>query len=82
MDAGFSVTGDLAQRAEAEMAAIFADWIVARGLGGGLSSPQAMAQLILSALKGMKSDATDLEDYRTREALLADVLARALQPGA
>lgn len=80
MDAGFSVTGELARQAEEEMAGIFADWIATRRLGDGLSSAQALGKLILSALKGLKSDASDLAEYRARQVLLAAILAKALHP--
>lgn len=78
LDAGTSVTADMAAEAEAEMAGIFADWVAARGLGQGVGSPQGLGQMILAALKGLKSDARGLEDYRARQAVLAAVLARAL----
>jgi AcrR family transcriptional regulator len=78
MDAGFSVTGDLAAAGEAQMVAAFADWLSRRKLPDGVGTALEVAQAIMAAVKGLKMSVRSMEDYRTGQARLARLFARAL----
>ncbi|HMO07825.1 MAG TPA: helix-turn-helix domain-containing protein [Paracoccaceae bacterium] len=78
LDAGFAVSADLAQTAEARMARALADWIEGRGGTAALGDPEAAAATVIAALKGLKTSAASLADYRAGQAVLARMLARAL----
>lgn len=78
LDAGFSVTGDLAAAGEARMVEALADWLGARKMPDGVGSPAEVAQAIIAAVKGLKLSARSLEDYRAGQARLARLFARAL----
>ena len=78
LDAGFAVTGDLAASGEARMVALLGDWLAQRNLPQGLGSGPEVAQAIMSAVKGLKTTARSLPDYRAGQARLAALFARAL----
>jgi AcrR family transcriptional regulator len=78
MDAGFSVTGDLAAAGEARMVAVLGDWLAQRALPPDLGSGPEVAQAIIAAVKGLKTSARSLPDYRAGQARLAALFARAL----
>ncbi|MEY4697699.1 MAG: hypothetical protein RIT14_2127 [Pseudomonadota bacterium] len=78
MDAGFSVTGDLAAAGEAQLVTAFADWMSRRKLPEGVGTPAEVAQAIMAAVKGLKTSARSLADYRSGQARLARLFARAL----
>jgi AcrR family transcriptional regulator len=78
MDAGFAVTGDLVAAGEARMVAVLGDWLAQRALPPGLGSGPEVAQAIIAAVKGLKTSARSLPDYRAGQARLAALFARAL----
>ncbi len=78
MDAGFAITGDLAMAGEAKMTALLAQWLANRPLPPDMGSPQRLAETIVTAVKGIKSSAKTLADYRQGQAMLARLFARAL----
>jgi len=78
LDAGFSVTGDLAAAGEARMVEVLAAWLARRKLPEGIGSPADVAQAIMAAVKGLKMQARSLEEYRAGQARLARLFARAL----
>ena len=78
MDAGFTISGDLAQAGEARMVSTLADWLHLRPLPDGIGTPQEVAATIMTALKGLKSQPGPLCDYRTGQARLARLFARAI----
>lgn len=78
MDAGFSVTGDLAAAGEAQMTAALSKWLARRRLPDGVGSPDEVAQAIMAAVKGLKTSVRSLEQYRAGQARLARLFARAL----
>lgn len=78
MDAGFSVTGDLAAAGEAQMTAALSEWLARRRLPDGVGSPDEVAQAIMAAVKGLKTSVRSLEQYRAGQARLARLFARAL----
>jgi AcrR family transcriptional regulator len=77
MDAGFSISADLAREMEGRMGAALADWIAARG-GASLGDPQVAADTVIAALKGLKTSAGSVAEYRAGQAMLARMLARSL----
>lgn len=78
MDVGFAVTGDLAAAGEARMVGLLGEWLARRTLPDGLGSGPEVAQAIMSAVKGLKTTARSLPDYRAGQARLAALFARAL----
>lgn len=78
MDAGFSVTGDLAAAGEARMVEVLGDWLARRGVPEGLGTGADVAQAVMSAVKGLKLSARSLPEYRAGQARLAALFARAL----
>lgn len=78
MDAGFAISGDLAQQGEAQMVAVLADWLRRRGLPDDLGSAEDMAGTIMAALKGLKASSASLETYRSGQQRLARIIGRAL----
>lgn len=78
LDAGFSVTGDLAAAGEARMVAVLAKWLAARPLPDGIGTASEVAQAIMAALKGLKTSVRTMAEYRAGQARLARLFARAL----
>lgn len=78
MDAGFSITGDLVKAGEARLVDALADWLARRSIPAGLGSAREVAETIITAVKGLKTSARDLEEYRAGQARLAALFARAL----
>lgn len=78
LDAGFSVTGDLAAAGESRMTALLAQWLAGRPLPQGIGTASQLAATIVTAVKGLKSSAKTLADYREGQAMLARLFARAL----
>ncbi|NBE07510.1 TetR/AcrR family transcriptional regulator [Paragemmobacter ruber] len=78
MDVGFAVTGDLAAAGEARMVETLGAWLARRGVPPGLGSGPEVAQAIIAAVKGLKTSARSMPDYRAGQARLAALFARAL----
>lgn len=78
MDAGFSVTADLAVQGERQAVDLIARWLDTQGIPPALAPAQSVAETIMAALKGLKSGATTLDALREGEARLAALIARAL----
>ena len=78
LDAGFSVTGDLAAAGESKMTALLADWLAKRPLPHDIGTPNHLAETIVTAVSGLKSSAKTLSDYRQGQTMLARLFARAL----
>jgi hypothetical protein len=60
------------------MVAAFADWLSRRKLPDGVGTALEVAQAIMAAVKGLKMSVRSMEDYRTGQARLARLFARAL----
>lgn len=78
MDAGFSVTGDLAAAGEARMAEVLADWLATLALPDGIGTPIDVARSITASVKGLKTSVRSMEEYREGQARLARLFARAI----
>lgn len=78
LDAGFSVSGDLAAAGEARMAHIIATWLDSKGLPGDLGPALDFADTLVAALKGLKSSVKTLEALRAGEERLAGLIAKVL----
>ena len=78
LDAGFSISGDLAMAGEAAMTFILAGWLQEKGLPPDLGPASDFAETVLAALKGLKSSAKSLEALRAGEDRLAGLIAKAL----
>jgi AcrR family transcriptional regulator len=78
MDAGFSVSGDLAATGEARVAEMLSGWLSDRGVPDDLGPARALADIIMAAMKGLKASVRSLEELRAGEARLAALIARAL----
>lgn len=78
LDAGFSVTGDLAAAGEARMADVLAQWLARSPLPDGIGTPIDVARSIIAAVKGLKTSVRSMEEYREGQARLARLFARAI----
>jgi AcrR family transcriptional regulator len=76
MDAGLAVSAGIARVAEAQMAAALEGWIARHGAAPG--DPAAVAATVMAALKGLKLSSGSVAEYRSGQAVLARMLARAL----
>lgn len=79
LDAGMSVTADLAIVGEARLEDRLAQWFSGYDLAEGMGDARMMAQTLLAALKGLKATAQGVAEYRNGQALLARVFALALR---
>jgi AcrR family transcriptional regulator len=77
LDAGFTLATEVAGRAEARMAALLAQWIAGQGVDR-LGDPGLTGATVVAALKGLKTSARTLDEYRAGQAMLARMLALAL----
>lgn len=80
MDAGFSVAADIAGQAEGAMIVLLTEWLSARGADATLGSAATAAATVFAALKGLKTTARTVADYRAGQASLARMVARSLGP--
>jgi len=78
LDAVFETSADLANAGEGQLTQLFTDWLAAQAIADDLGPPDAVAQTIMAALKGLKTSARSLEEYHGGQARLARVFARAL----
>ena len=80
LDAGSALSAEVAGRAEGQMADLLAGWIGRQGASASesLGDPALLGKTVMAALKGLKSSARTLEDYREGQAALARMVARAL----
>jgi AcrR family transcriptional regulator len=78
MDAGFSVTGDLAAAGEARMVEVLGDWLARRTIPPGLGTARDVGGTIITSVKGLKTSVRGMEEYRAGQARLAALFARAL----
>ena len=80
LDAGFALSAEVAGRAEGRMADLLAGWIGRQGASAAesLGDPALLGTTVMAALKGLKTSARTLEDYRAGQAALARMVARAL----
>lgn len=78
LDAGFSASPDLVRMAATQAADILARWLEHRDLAPDLGPASALAEMIVSALMGIKSSARTIKDLRAAQRLLACVMGRAL----
>lgn len=79
MDAGFSIAADIAEVGEAALQARLAAWIGRHRTPPDLGAPDDIARTLMAALKGIKSGATGLDDYRAAQNRLAAIFGRALR---
>jgi AcrR family transcriptional regulator len=78
LEAGHAVTADLWTVAEREIVHMIARWLSAKGIPDELGPAEAVAETIMSALVGVKMQATSIEGLRAGEARLAALIARAI----
>lgn len=81
LDAGFALAAGIAGEAEGAMAEVMAAWIERADPAGRLGPPAVAAQTVMAALKGLKTSAVSVADYRAGQAALARMLAAALDRG-
>ncbi|MGQ0564872.1 MAG: TetR/AcrR family transcriptional regulator [Gemmobacter sp.] len=78
LDAGHALAAELAMQAETRMTTLLADWLERRGAARRLGDPTLTASTVVAALKGLKTSARTLPDYRAGQSALARMLALAL----
>lgn len=80
LDAGFSISADLAKAGEVGMARLLTAYFARHHIAPGVGSAEDLAQTLTAALWGLKGSATSLASYRDGQALLAALFAMALTP--
>lgn len=80
LDAGFSLTADLAEAGEARMAEEMTGFLARHRIAPGLGTAEEMSHTLKAALKGLKYSATGLAEYRAGQVRLAMLFAMALTP--
>ncbi|MFN3845158.1 MAG: TetR/AcrR family transcriptional regulator [Paracoccaceae bacterium] len=78
LDAGISLTKDLADRAEAQKIALLAQWLAALPMTEGIGTPEAVARTIMISAMGLKFPGQTLDGYRAGQRQLARLFARAI----
>ncbi|WP_157792036.1 TetR/AcrR family transcriptional regulator [Pseudorhodobacter sp. MZDSW-24AT] len=78
LDAGMSLTQDLADRAQAQKIGILARWLAALPMADGIGSPETVARTIMVSAMGLKFPGQTLDGYRTGQRQLARLFARAI----
>ncbi len=78
LDAGMSLTKDLADQAEARKIGILARWLAALPMAEGIGSPEAVARTIMVSAMGLKFPGQTLDGYRQGQRQLARLFARAI----
>ncbi|MGL5012107.1 MAG: helix-turn-helix domain-containing protein [Paracoccaceae bacterium] len=79
LEAGFSVTADIAAEGEACLTDLLADWLDGQGVPADLGGAHAVATSIMVALKGLKMTTQTMAGYTEGQARLARLFARALR---
>ena len=78
LDAGMSLTADLAEQAETAKRAILAKWLASLPMAEGIGTPDSVARTILMAAMGLKYPGQTLEGYRRGQREMAGLFARAI----
>ncbi|TGD41556.1 TetR/AcrR family transcriptional regulator [Pseudotabrizicola sediminis] len=78
LDAGMSLTRDLADQAEARKIGMLARWLAALPMAEGIGSPEAVARTIMVSAMGLKFPGQTLDGYRQGQRQLARLFARAI----
>ena len=79
IDAGFGISHDLVTVAEAEMTSVLAEWLALQGVPEAIGPAADLAETIMAALKGLRSQAGNIDVLRAGEQRLAAMVARALR---
>ena len=80
LEAGFSVTTDIAAAGEARFVEVLTGWLVRLPLPPDAGMPAEVALAMMTALKGLKTTALSLPDYTRGQQNLVRIFARALRP--
>ena len=78
LEAAFATSADVASAGEVRLTKLIAEWLGKLQFAEDLGTPGDVAQTIMASAKGLKVTATSLEDYRSSQARLARIFARAL----
>ena len=78
LDAGLAISAELVRSAGERTAQTLCHWLEARGLPDALAPAKSLAETIVAALMGLKSNSKTLAELRSGEAQLARLVARAL----
>lgn len=78
LEAGISLSAEIAEEGEARMARALAAFFARHGLVPGFGTPEEMAETLKASLKGLKLSATSLAGYRAAQARLAQLFAMAM----
>lgn len=85
IDTSRAAARDIAEAGEAQLAAIFAEWLEASRAAGRIGfagTPQEVAATMAAALKGLKSAAPDYDVYLANQERLAHLIGGGLAAGA
>ncbi|MEM6656661.1 MAG: TetR/AcrR family transcriptional regulator [Pseudomonadota bacterium] len=82
LDATKSMSTDIVENGEAELARLYATWLAKEDAAGRVrlfGGPDEVATTITRSLKGLKLTATHGDDYENRVSRLADLIGAGLQ---
>jgi AcrR family transcriptional regulator len=80
LDAGFSLSADLAEAGEARMEVEMTGFLARHRIAPGVGTAQEMANTLKAALKGLKLSVSSVAEYRAGQARLATLFGMALTP--
>jgi AcrR family transcriptional regulator len=80
LEAGFSVTADIAATGEARFTAVLAGWLHSLPVPPDAGSAADVAASVMTSLKGLKMSVQSLPEYQRGQAQMARLFALALRP--
>ena len=78
LDASIATSAEIVEDGIERMVDVLAGWLEKQGIPAEIGPPAELARTIIVALKGLKSAARDVQDYRAGQLRLARVFARAI----
>ncbi len=81
LDAGAATASDIKETGEARLTALYADWLrdqAGRGTIQLTQSAERVAATITAALKGIKTDGSDIDTIKSRIGVLSNLIGRGL----
>ena len=79
LDAGVTLTRDLADQAEARKIVVLSRWLAALPMADGIGTPETVARTIMVSAMGLKFPGQTLDGYREGQRHLARLFARAIE---
>lgn len=78
LDAGFSISAEIAEKGEEAMKGVLVQWLSNYSLAEGMGTANEFAETLWAALKGLKLSSNDLATYRAGQERLAKLFGMAV----